>query len=247
MKRLSCLGLALCLLLSACHRRSDDLVIEGDFHNGGNALVRLSLIGTDETIVLDSVKMQKGHFRFSLHAHDEESAARNSTPMLYKLQLAGNNAIVTIAQGGQHLRFTADASNLVRTYRVEGGEEAMLCCQLDSALTLLALQAEKWYPVYEKNLYNDSIRADIEAPYVELVNSHTAYLLDFIQQHPQNMASYMAYYQSYNRCVFIDRKKNADLLKTLTHNLQQKYPDNPYVHFMQQRIERMDLQKQTQL
>ena len=247
MKRPIFLWLIFCLLLSACHQRGNDLVIEGDFHNGGNALVRLSLVGAEETVALDSTKMKNGHFSFTLRALDDESRARNTTPMLYKLQLAGNNAIVTIAQGGQHLRFTADAANLVRTYRVSGGEEALLCCQLDSALSVLAQQAEEWYPHYQKNIENDSLRASIEALYMGLVNAHTAYLLDFIQQHPQNMASFMAYYQSYNRRIFIDSETHEDLLRTLIRNLQEKYPDNPYVLLMQQRLERMDLQKQTQL
>lgn len=247
MRRLFCLVLALGLLLSACRQRGNDLVFEGDFHNGGNALVRLSLIGADESIVLDSVKMKNGHFCFTLRATDDESRARNATPMLYRLDLGHNNAITTIAQGGQHLRFTADAANLVRTYRVSGGEEALLCCQLDSALSVLAQQAEEWYPYYQKNIENDSIRASIEARYMELVNAHTAYLKDFIQKHPQNMASYIAFYQQYNRRVFLDREQYDGLLRTLTQTLKQQYPDSPYILMMERRMERMDLQKQIQL
>ena len=247
MRRPICLWLVLCLLLSACHQRGNHLVIEGNIRNGGNALVRLSLVGPDETVVLDSMKMKNGHFSFTLRAKDDESRARAATPMLYRLDLGHNNAITTIAQGGQHLRFTADAANLVRTYRVSGGEEALLCCQLDSALSVLAQQAEEWYPLYQKNIENDSIRAGIEASYMDLVNAHTSYLLDFIQQHPQNLASFMAYYQSYNRRIFIDSEKHEELLRTLIRNLQQKYPDNPYVLLMQERLERMDLLKQTEL
>jgi len=247
MKRLFCLLMAFCLMLSACQQRKSDLVIEGDFQNGGNALVRLSLIGAEETLVLDSMKMKDGHFSFDLRANNDESKSRLATPMLYKLEMANNNAITTIAQGGQHLNFTADAADLVHTYRVTGGEEAILCCQLDSALTVLSQQAEQWFPSYQKNIDNDSIRADIETRYMALVNAHTSYLLDFIEQHPQNLASYMAYYQSYNRRIFLDREQYGDLLRTLTHNLQQKYPDSPYILLMLRRIELMDLQKQTQL
>lgn len=247
MRRPICLWLVLCLLLSACHQRGNDLVIEGNIHNGGNAMVRLSLVGAEETIALDSTKMKNGHFSFTLRASDDESRARAATPMLYRLDLGHNNAITTIAQGGQHLRFTADAANLVRTYRVSGGEEALLCCQLDSALSVLAQQAEEWYPLYQKNIDNDSLRASIEARYMGLVNAHTAYLLDFIQQHPQNMASFMAYYQSYNRRIFIDGEKHEELLRTLIDNLKQQYPDNPYILLMQQRIEMRELQKQNPL
>ena len=247
MKRTLLSLLAFCLLLSACQQRGTNIVIEGDFTHGGNALVRLSLVGPDETVVLDSMKMKDGHFSFTLKANDDESCARAATPMLYRLDLGHNNAITTIAQGGQHLRFTADAANLVRTSRVCGGEEALLCCQLDSALSVLAQQAEEWYPLYQKNIENDSIRAGIEASYMDLVNAHTSYLLDFIQHHPQNMASYMAFYQQYNRRVFLDREKYDDLLRTLTQSLKQQYPDSPYILMMERRMEKMDLQKQLQL
>lgn len=219
-------------------------MLEGDFQGGGSQMVRLALVGTDETVMLDSVRMKNGHFSFALKAHSDLEKERMATPMLYQIKISENNALTTIAKGGEHLCFTADAADIVSTYRVSGGEEAVLVCQLDSALAAFAQKAEQWYAVYEQNIEDDSVRADVEAHYVQAVKAHTDFLWEFIRKHPHNMASFMAFFQNYNRRIFLNNDENADLLGEITRNVQQQYPDNPYILFMQQRQEIMELKKQ---
>lgn len=244
MRRFFAIWVVVCLLLTACHQRGNEIVLEGDFQGGGSGMVRLALVGTDETVMLDSVRMKNGHFSFALKAHSDPEKERMATPMLYQIKISENNALTTIAKGGEHLCFTADAADIVSTYRVSGGEEAVLVCQLDSALAAFAQKAEQWYAVYEQNIEDDSVRADVEAHYVQAVEAHTDFLRDFIRKHPYNMASFMAFFQNYNRRIFLNNDENADLLGEITRNVQQQYPDNPYILFMQQRQEIMELKKQ---
>lgn len=244
MRRFAAIWVVLCLLLTACHQRGNEIVLEGDFQGGGSQMVRLALVGTDETVMLDSVRMKNGHFSFALKAHSDQEKECMATPMLYQIKLSENNALTTIAKGGEHLHFTADAADIVSTYRVSGSEEAFLVCQLDSALASFAQRAVQWYAVYEQNIENDSVRADVEAHYVQAVEAHTDFLRDFIQKHPHNMASFMAFFQSYNRRIFLNNDENAGLLKEIIRNVQQQYPDNPYILFMQQKQEILELKKQ---
>ena len=123
-------------------------------------------------------------------------------PMMFQLFLSEENSLATMAKKGDRLKITADAEDLTRTYQISGGEEAVLMHQLDSTLTAFVIPTEKLYETYQENSENDSVRADIEAQYVKMLQDHKDYLREFIQNHPDNMASYIAFFQSYNRRNF---------------------------------------------
>ena len=55
------------------------------------------------------------------------------------------------------------------------------------------------------------------------------------------MASYIAFYQGYNRRSFFNEQEDKALLRTITNTLKKHYPDNPYVQNMQRRLEMLDL------
>ena len=76
------------------------------------------------------------------------------------------------------------------------------------------------------------MRADIEVQYNELVRKHRQYLEGFIAAHPRNMASYIAFYQSYNRRSFFDVQQDLDLLKQINANMSKIYPESEYVKTM---------------
>ncbi len=215
--------------------------MEGVIEGGGGGELVLAMVANNGLQMLDSVKMRDGHFRFELKPETEEELANASTPMMYQLMLSPYNTLTTIAQGGDRLVFTAEAENLVATYRVSGGEEAVLVCQLDSALHAFAQSVEQLYAFYVKNLEDDSARTEVEKNYLQLRQEHKQYLQTFIQQHPDKMASYIAFYQSYNRGVFFNEKTDRKMLETITQSLTIKYPDNPYIQNMQQRMQMLDM------
>ncbi len=215
--------------------------MEGDVKGGGNSELVLAMVTNSGLQVLDSVKMKEGHFRFEIKPETKEDLANVSTPMMYQLMLSPYNTLTTIAQGGDRLTITAEAEDLVATYRVSGGEEAVLVCQLDSALHAFAQSVEQLYAFYVKNLDDDSARTEVEKNYLQLRQDHKQYLQKFIQQHPDKMASYIAFYQSYNRGVFFNELKDRETLETITQSLKSKYPNNPYIQNMQQRMQMLDL------
>ena len=231
MKKLVIL-LILAVSLAACADRKTSVTIEGDLTNAGNQMIRLALITADGMDILDSVNMRNGHFSFKISSEDERIKERENAPMMFQLFLSNENGLATMAKKGEHLKITADAQDLTRTYHISGGEEAVLMYQLDSALASFVVPSEKLYEVYQQNIDNDSVRADIEAQYVKMLNNHRDYLLDFIDQHPNNMASYIAFYQSYNRRNFFDIYRDLDILKQINTNLSKVYPESEYVKAM---------------
>ncbi len=235
--------LFLCALLFCCSCKNahDKIVMEGDIKGGGSSELVLAMVTNDGLLMLDSVKMKDGHFRFEIKPETKDDFANVSTPMMYQLMLSPYNTLTTIAQGGDRLVFDAEAEGLVSSYRVSGGEEAVLVCQLDSALHAFAQSVEQLYAFYMKNLDDDSARAEVEKNYLHLRQEHKQYLQSFIQQHPDKMASYIAFYQSYNRGVFFNEVNDREMLETITQSLKNKYPNNPYIQNMQRRMQMLDL------
>ncbi len=243
MKKTLILLLPLCLLLSCQHKRSL-ITIEGDISGANHGKIALALVTNTGLEPIDSMRMKNGHFLFELKADGKEAKKRAGTPMLYQIMLSPYNTLTTIAMGGDHLTIKADAENLAGSYTVSGGEEAVLVGQLDSALRAFVRPVDSLYLPYRSNIHNDSVREAIERQYVQLVNHHKQYLIQFIRQHPDKMASYVAFYQSYNNRRFFNEQENKPLLRQITYTLKKTYPDNPYIPNMQNRLEMLDLMEQ---
>lgn len=232
------------LLSFSCSNKQQQITIEGSFKNAPNVKIKLALITEDDRLIIDSTNLKDGHFVFNIHANNEIEKARLSAPMLYQLILSYDNTLTTLAQGGDHITITADAQNMAGTYQVQGGTEAVLMGQLDSALAAFVQPTEALYTIYQENIDNDSIRGTIEQDYVQLLDKHKTFLSSFIKGHPNNMASYVAFYQSYNRHSFFSEENDFELLKSITKNLITKYPNHPYLKKMQQRVEVLELIEQ---
>lgn len=228
------------LLFCSCDNKKNQITIQGDLRHAHGQLIKLAMVTSNGLAMIDSVELKDGHFEFSVKGDSKETENRMDSPMMYQIMLTPDNMITTIAQKGDHLTIQGDTRDLLKTYRIQGGDEAQLMWQLDSSLNTFVLPVDQMFAVYQKNIDNDSVRADIEQKYLVLLQQHTAFLTDFIQKHPQNIASYIAFYQSYNRRCFFDENTNLPLLKKITQNLKKKYPYNEYVINMQQRVDALE-------
>lgn len=231
MKKLPLFLLAISLL-AACTNRHTSVRISGDIQNGNAQKIVLALITSEGMELIDSANLKNGHFDFKVSSENELIKERENAPMMFQLFLTEDNSLATMAKKGEKLVITADAEDLTKTYHISGGEEAVLMHQLDSALTQFVTKSEKLYETYQKNMENDSSRAEIEAKYVKTLQNHRKYLEDFIATHPNNMASYIAFYQSYNRRNFFDMYQDLDLLKQINTNMSKVYPESEYVKTM---------------
>ena len=228
------------MLLAACSNRNVSVKISGDIKDGGNQKIWLALITSEGMEMLDSTNLKNGHFDFKVSSDNELVKEREKAPMMFQLFLSESNSLATMAKKGEKLTITADAQDLTKTYQISGGEEAVLMHQLDSALTAFVVPTGKLYETYQKTLENDSARAEIEAKYVVMLQNHRQYLEDFIDSHPNNMASYIAFFQSYNRRNFFDIYKDLDILKKINANMSKVYPGSEYVKTMTHIVEMVE-------
>ena len=232
----------LVLLLSACQNRNVSVTISGNLSNSNNQMIRLALITSDGMDFIDSTNLHNGQFEFKISFENELIKERENAPMMFQLFLSEDNCLATMAKKGEHLKITADAKDMARTYNISGGEEAVLIHQLDSSLTAFVITSEKLYEEYQKTMEDDSARAEIEAQYVVMLQNHRQYLENFIEKHPNNMASYIAFYQSYNRRNFFDIYRDLDVLKKINANMEKVYPESEYVKSMKNIVEMVEMQ-----
>lgn len=242
MKKISLIAGMLLLLLTACNNRNVAVTISGNLSNADNQMIRLALITADGMEFIDSTNLRNGQFEFKISSDNELIKERENAPMMFQLFLTEDNCLATMAKKGEHLKITADAKDMVRTYNISGGEEAVLIHQLDSSLTAFVIPSEKLYEEYQKTMEDDSARAEIEAQYVVMLQNHRQYLENFINTHPNNMASYIAFYQSYNRRNFFDIYHDLDVLKKINANMQKVYPESEYVKSMKNIVEMVEMQ-----
>lgn len=242
MKKISLIAGMLLLLLTACNNRNVAVTISGNLSNAENQMIRLALITADGMEFIDSTNLRNGQFEFKISSDNELIKERENAPMMFQLFLTEDNCLATMAKKGEHLKITADAKDMVRTYNISGGEEAVLIHQLDSSLTAFVIPSEKLYEEYQKTMEDDSARAEIEAQYVVMLQNHRQYLENFINTHPINMASYIAFYQSYNRRNFFDIYHDLDVLKKINANMEKVYPESEYVKSMKNIVEMVEMQ-----
>ncbi len=217
------------LAFIACNHT--DTSIEGDLDNNIAKRIYLSKITPDGTILIDSTEIRQGHFRFNIKTEE------NVEPVIYQLSLSSVNSMNTIAKSGDRLQIAADANNLAKSYTIQGGNDAELMLQLDRMLTAFIDTVDLLYAIYEQNLEDDEIRAEIDLRYNQLLTRYSSDLIRFIQQNSQSMVAIPAFYQMYNRRQFLQEEENLPLLRLIYNDLKKKYPDNENVIFLKKRIE----------
>lgn len=236
--RICSLFLLFAFLLSACQQKKADIVLFGNLENSYENYIYLSQITPEGIILVDSAAIKNGKFTFSLSAEDEQTRAKYSVPAFYQIWLTPENGFTTLAKSGDQISFTADAEHLVNTYSVvDGTEDAYLMYQLDTQLRVFVDTVEKLMKIYDAHLYDDSVKMEIESNYLTAVERHTQFLHTFIQENKTSLASITAFYQKFNRRIFLPESENLPLLNTLYQSLNTIYPESEDVKFIGKRLE----------
>ena len=185
--------------------------------------------------ILDSTSVRRDLFDFKVKRKQVADFLSSDEPGFFQLYFSPDNGLTTLLKPDETVHVSADANDLIHTYRVQGPEDAMLMWQLDSALAMFAQYTDTLLVIYQYYMDVDSIRSKVNQHYNQRVAAHQQFLRYFIMEHPHSFSSIIAFYQSYNNLRFFDEKKNADLLRTLTDSLSMNYPNSRYVRYLQSR------------
>lgn len=223
------------MTLFSCTSKDRTIHIEGKLSHCSFSKIYLYKVSPDGESMIDSSVIKNGVF--SLKDKVNKDQIQRTSPSFYKLYFSETNLILTIASIGEKLHFEARADSLVKTYKVTGGKEALLVHELDMQLKCFIDSVETLYFLYEQNRYNDSLKIGIETEYNQLVSNHKTFLKSFIQKNKGSLATLTAFYQSFNRRIFLPEEENISLLKEILMQIKMKYPKNENILFIESRIE----------
>lgn len=238
MKNSAALFLIILWVISSCSDHK--IVITGTIEEIENPKLYLYEINPDGKQLLDSTYLTNHDFKFTLSTKKRENP---DDPAFYRLSQNQFNEINTIARAGENIHFDIHEKKMVNSYHVSGGEDAILMWELDRKLKLFIDMVEKMYQVYELNMYDDDFKEKLDADYMTLVKHHQDELLLFIEEHIHSFVSLPAFYQSYNRRIFITEDEHLDLLQRIYFSLSEQYPQHPDVLYLAERLNKKNGRK----
>ncbi|MDR2868332.1 MAG: DUF4369 domain-containing protein [Bacteroidales bacterium] len=240
MRKLSKIGFVflVCLSLFTACRHKNSIIFEGEITAAAGKKIFLAELSPTGVVMLDSVVVSHDRFTLKVDIPKEELSAKGAS--FYQIMLSPRNAMTLPAQCGEHIYLKADGAHLVKNYSVTGSPEAQNMAVLDRNLTHFADSVDYLMQIYQKQMDDDSARVWVENQYALLVAHHTAFLRQFIAQHPASLTTVMAFYQKYNSKKFFSEIEDIDLLKTIYYDLNSRYPNNKHVIFIKERVDYND-------
>lgn len=218
--------------VTSCEKKGQ-IEISGTLTNNVAEYIYISEVRPDGVVLLDSAKIDDGVFTLVVSG---DGSDRYAVPSFFQISLSSENALTTIAQAGDALTLTADARRLVQDYTVSGNANALLMRELDVQLAKFIDSTNALMVIYENHIEVDSARSFVEESYNRLVANHAHFLVDFIHKNRASLASVAAFYQRYNRCIFINETENLPLLKEIHDALAAQFPQSENVLWIEERL-----------
>lgn len=240
--------LCVVLLAGGCSRskKNDDadkivdtktIVIDGVVTNGHAEMLYLQRLDVDTLGTpfrnyesVSNSKIEGGKFSMSY-------TPVTAGPAFYRISDGKGNFIITVASPGDKLKFSFPVGDtLCLNYKVSGGADALLMCELDNRFTQFIDSVDYLTLLYQLS-DDDETHVLINNAYSLIKGHHADYLRHFIQLHSNSLPAISAFYQKYQNGTFFDEQRDLNLLETISMNLSQKHPKNACTIWLRNRIE----------
>lgn len=218
-------SLLLCLLLSACHKKS--IVLEGTLENGAGKTVNITETTPRDgekdisTVTLDS----KGHFSFK-HKMEYQT--------FYNLHVNQSDYVMLLPRQGETVQVTGNYNDLTHTYEVKGSPESLLLWQLQDysnqgseALTALVRQDHQNQSSLSEAAYKLA-KAKTDSIFVDLYSQQAKYMSNFIHDNVGSLSTLIALYKPFNNHPLLPPQSSVELYEVVLQGLEKKQPDNPH-------------------
>ena len=218
------------LLFSAC--KTNKIQLAGKFENCDKHYMLLNKIEPDEVVFLDTVLLHDGTFHHSIKT--EEIG-------IYLLKYNDSTLLSFIAQHGDKLVFSGDASDLNRTYNIQGNEETQLLLETRRKLDSFYDKTKSWTATFLQHKYKDDFmqtNAYLDSLYYQEFDAHKEYLTQFIYKNRGKLAALLAFYQKIGVNAFFDEQKDRALLQEIYNGLVLTYPNSIYVADLKEKLEK---------
>lgn len=234
----------LCLVLYSCIG-NDEFKVNGNIKNAAGKQLVLKEMTTSNLRIVDSVELTENG-KFELESKIDRIA-------FYMLEFNNerNNYITLIAKPGDRIQILADGTDLSKTYTIEGSEESMLVKELNESTLGSIDQVILLGKIYQDSLGSPNIlkiREELDSAYESILSKQKDFTKNFIEKHPNNLASLMALYQQLSQnSMVMSPTEDFEYFEMVDSSLMKIYPEAESVQSLHSMIEdfrQRNLQKQ---
>jgi len=211
------------VLLISCSGR-DTIRIQGNFIKAANKIVCLDEVDINNSINLDSAKVNKGgefSFKFT-----------TAEPSYYQLKISENNFITLLAEPGENIYIESDESFLPNGYTIKGSGGSTLIKRLDDRLFKTQVSLDSIIAAYKSRMDEegfDTLESELNEKYSKVVNQQRRFTIQFILNNISSLASIKALYQKYDSTTYVlNDIKDLQYLKIVADSLKVYYPDSKH-------------------
>ncbi len=212
----------------ACNRQPQ-VTIKGQIEGLSTKMVYLSELQVTGPQLIDSVQTtSSGKFRFTF---------RTSKEKFYQLGINQQQFISLLAAPGDRIVVDAVAENFPANYSVKGSDDSRKLKELNAQLARdkSSLDSiENLFHQAEATEAPDSVLEKFNEEYNKVFKAHKKYLIRFILENSNSLASIAAIYQQLNKdTYFLNSTRDIQYFKILNDSLVKYHPGSPHVKALQ--------------
>ena len=212
------LSTAVLLVLAGCGQKGTTL--HGNLTNAEGEMALLEKLSAQSAVPVDSIEVgSKGDFKLS--------AGEIQEPGFYRLSVNKNNFVILLLDKDEKVEVNGNALDFYRSYEIEGSEGSKKLMTLDQRLRADYEKTDSLKKVFQGhqqagNPRLDSIAESIDAYFQKMQEAKRQYVLDFIKNNPNSLASLSAV-QSLNP------SQDLEVFQQVADNLTASMPNSEYV------------------
>ena len=212
-------------------RGGNEVVVRGHIEDAEGLMIHIKELTPNEVVSIDSVMADEtGHFVFRQQIEDA---------VFFIIRLNKNNQVTLLAEPGEEIILSGDASRLTPTYEVVGSEGSALLAALNKKLWYNRQRLDTLVRDYRARHHDYDVarmRKDLEGAYFEIYHEQQAFVQSFIDQNPYSLASVMALYQYFGRRLVLKEDEHFPYFESLSKSLSETYPSNKHVMDLKRRV-----------
>lgn len=211
------------LFISSCNSENDKagFIIHGILTNTKSDKLVLEELSVRDVTPIDSASIDENG-RFTLKHTPEETG-------FYILKVGEDNFITLLIENGDDITITADASQLIHTYDIQGSEGSELLSDYYKYTARNKHKVDSLALIFEQSKSSPdfiSIRSMLDSSYKEIVRDQQEYVMNFIDSNPGSLASLIVLNKRFGNTFLLSEKENFDYFQKIDSGLMAKCPDN---------------------
>ena len=220
-------------------QKTDGFLVKGKLENADNKTVYLKLVSSQWETIDSAIVDKDGSFSLSGNRASEE---------LYLFQVGSkfDQFVYLALNNTDEITINADATNLLKTYTVEGSEENKLIKEviLDNINAMEQLNdVDLFYQQNRQVANQDSIKNICIDRATKIYNDAKEQLKQFIDGHLGTMASLLAVNQRIGRDMILPITDEFDYWEKVSIALDKKYPTSSQTLNLKETIEKIKQQQ----